>query len=293
MSGGSYDTVVVRWASGEVTVGTPAEANNREAFIEDSSLTTAEQAMEYGAAWLTGKGSLVDQADVGLTGATAALVPFTGLGIGDAVRVANRADVVETARVHGVGFTGLRRSGVANWSITVGSASQERVVRAQQDLSRVAAGSMKGTFAGSAPSPAPSFGGIQSGALPLINLPVADAESFTIEEPANRTKPYRFPEAAAVIRFQCQAESLVPTNPLDDPGDWTYADSIFELWKITYSAGSPTDHLLDTFTWPGTARLQQFLCEHLFATDESYQLRTNTAGSHNLITIQPIASSAN
>ena len=275
----SYDTVTVRWAGGEVEVGTPAAENSREAFIEESSLTTLEQAVEYGTQWLAGN-ETVDQSDIGIIGKT--LKPWDGIGKGDAIRVRNRLDVVETARVHGVGFTGIRRNGMPNWTVTVGTATQERAVRNTEQLTRLTQGSMKGSFPAAAPSPAPSFGDLPTGALPIINLPVADTDSLSTTPPLDRTKPYPFVEAAAIIRFQCAAESLVGST-----------DTEFQLYRITYSAGSPTDTLLETFTWPGTARRYQALCEHLFSPNESYQLRISQAGSHNLLTIQPIGSSAN
>ncbi len=276
----SYGAVWVRWANGEVLVGDLSAG--KEGFIEESSLTSIEQATDYGNRWLEDKGTTIDQADVGILGVTPTLVPWSGLAKGDAIRVRNRLDVVEDARVHARGFTGLRRNGDCNWSVTIGTASQERSVRNQQQLTRAAQGSMRGTFAASTVSAAPSFGDLSQGALPLMTVTPADTDTLSSEEPYDRTKPYPFVESAAIIRFQCTAESLVGST-----------DTVFGLWRITYSSGSPTATLLEPFTWPGTARRYQALCEHLFSPNDSFQLRVSQAGAHNLLTIQPIVSSAN
>jgi hypothetical protein len=69
---------------------------------------------------------------------------------------------------------------------------------------------------------------------------------------------------------------------------------VFSLWKIIYSGGNVASETeLEQFTWPGDKKLFQSLCDHPFATDEGYQLRVITAGSHNLFTIQPVGSSTN
>lgn len=292
MSGATFDTVVVRWASGELTVGTPAAENNLEGFIEDASLTSIEQAVEFGTQWLALHGATVDQTNVGINPQRDAVTPFTGLSKGDAVDYENRAGGREVGRIHSRGFTGLRRNGRADWAITIGTRRQEASIAAQRQLARIG-GSMRSSFASATPSPAPSFGDLSTSALPSMNLPVADTDLLSTEEPYDRTAPYRFTESAAVVRLQCQAESIVPDNPLDDPGDWTYTDSVLAIYKITYSGADPTATELEQFTWPGDSRLYQLICDHPYATDESYQLRTITAGSHRLLSIQPVGSSLN
>ncbi len=282
VSGATYDRVTVRWADGETIVGTPAATNSREGFIEDSSLTSEAQATEYGTQWLALHGTIVDQVDIGLTPLSGAMTPWDGLNKGDALRSASRAGTDETGRIYGVGFTGLRRNGVPDWSVTLGSATQERAVRAQRQLTKTAQGSMRDTFAAAAPSPAPSFGKVDSGQLPKTNLPVADADEFSLTYPFDRTKPYPFTEATSIIRFQCQCESLVGS-----------ADTTIDVYKITYAAGVPTETVVETFTWPGSQRRYQVIVDLPYAVNESYQLRCTAAGAHALHTIQPIGSSTN
>ena len=281
MSGATYDTVVVRFAKGEVKVGTDAAENTLQGFIEDSSLTDTGQAIAYGAAWLAAHGTTVDQVTVGVNPQTAGVTPYIGPSKGDALVVRDRADGPETSRVRAIGIAGLRRNGQANWVYTVGARRQEDAIATERQLAKIG-GSMRASFAASTPSPAPSFGDLATSALPTITLPIADADTFSIEEPYDRTKPTRFAEPAAVIRFQCTAESLVGST-----------NTVFALWKITYASGTPTATQLQSFSWSGTKRLAQFLCDHPFGVDEAFQLRILTAGAHNLAAIQPIASSTN
>ncbi len=280
----AYDTVVVRSdALGDITVGTPAAENSREGFIEVSSLTTVEQMVSYGEQWLAGNQETVDKVTVKINPQSEAVTPFLGVGKGDALKHEGRSGAVETGRVYSRGFTGLRRNGTPDWYVTLGSASELRQVANQRILTKSAEGSMRGSFAASAPSPAPSFGDLSTSALPTIDLPVADADEMSTLEPADRTKPYRFTQPAAIIRFRCTAESLVGSD-----------DSVFSLWKIIYSGGNVASETeLEQFTWPGDKKLYQSLCDHPFATDEGYQLRVITAGAHALFTIQPVGSSTN
>ena len=127
-----------------------------------------------------------------------------------------------------------------------------------------------------AAGPAGTFGGAG------IKGSFLDTErQAAVTQTVNRLKN---PEAkAAIIRFQCTAESLVGSS-----------DTVFALYRITYSGGTvAAETLLESFTWDGAARLAQFVCEHAFATSEGYQLRITAAGAHNLASIQPIGSSTN
>lgn len=282
MSGDTYDTVTVRFADNqEVEVGTPAGTDSLEGFIEEQSITTIDQAIAYGTQWLANHGTTVDQCDVGVIGVDAPLTPFLGLHKGDAVRVPDRTGTLETDRIHSIGFTGLQRGGVPLWSLTVGTRRQESLIADERRLAKLA-GTMGGSFAASVPSPAPSFGDAVSGRLPTITLPLADADAFTTTAPYDRTAPVRFGEPTAIIRLQCQCESLVGST-----------DSIVKVYRITYVGAIPTAHLEHTFTWPGTRRLFQSLCDVSFAPNEAYQLRITQAGAHNLASIQPFGSSAN
>lgn len=288
-----YDTAAVRWSGGEVSVGTPSASNSRHGFIEDSSLTSEAAATAYGTAWLAQHAETVDQVDATLEPGTA-LRPWTGVGKGDAVQMQNRAGTVETQRAMGVGFTGLRRNGVPAWSFTLGSASQNRRIVSQRQLSKITEGSMRGTFGGAAPRIAPSFGDLPTSALPASRIPVADVDQFIAanyfgidaEKPADRTKPYPFDEAQALIRVECACESLVGSD-----------DSLIDIYRVAYSDGGETytAALLDSFTWPGTVMRYTHVTELLFLKGQGIQLRipNDGSGAHRLITIQPIASSPN
>ena len=288
------NTVVVRWASGEVTVGTPAATNSIEAFIEDSSLTSESQAVEYGTQWLAMNGGApVDQIDIGVEPGTT-LRPWTGVAKGDALIVPNRAGTPERARVMGVGFAGLRRNGVPRWTFTVGSAAQRRAVVARRQLGQLAAGSMRGTFGAAAPRIAPSFADLPTSALPRTSIPVADTDAFiaaddplvTAENSLDRTKPYPFDDAQSLIRIECACESLVGS-----------ADSAVEVWRVAYSADGATIVVgkVDEFAWPGDVRRYTHVTEILFFARQGIQFRTpeDGAGAHRLITVQPITSSPN
>lgn len=287
------DTVVVRGAFGEVTVGTPAASNSVEAFIEDSSLIAEAQGIEYGTRWLEINSETVDQIDLGLEPGTA-LRPWTGVAKGDALNAPNRAGDIERARVMGVGFTGLRRNGVPRWTFTLGSASQRRYVTAQQQLTQLTAGSARGTFGSASPRIAPSFADLPTSALPRTSIPVADTDAFiaaddplvTAENSLDRTKPYPFDDAQSLIRIECACESLVGS-----------ADSAVEVWRVAYSADGATIVVgkVDEFAWPGSVRRYTHVTEILFFARQGIQFRTPAggAGAHRLITMQPITSSPN
>lgn len=289
----NYHTVNVRWSGGEVTVGTPAASNSRHGFIEDSSLTSEAAATAYGTQWLAQHSETVDQVDATLEPGAGAR-PWTGVGKGDAVQMPNRAGTVETQRVMGVGFTGLRRNGVPSWSFTLGSASQNRRITSQRQLSKITEGSMRGSFGSASPRIAPSFGDLPTSALPASRIPVADTDQLIAADfaginpdaPQDRTKPYPFDEAQSVIRVECACESLVGS-----------ADSEIDIYRVAYSSGGTviTASQIDSFTWPGTIRRFTHVTELLFLKGQGIQLRVPAGGSgaHALITIQPIASSPN
>lgn len=283
MSGATFDTVLVRWSGGETRCGFRAAENNLEGFVEEASLTTEAQAFAYGGIWLTEHGATVDQVSVGIQPQRTETTPFIsgGLGKGDALKVQGRDGVGATNRIYSVGFTGLRRNGQPNYAVTLGTRRQEREVAVQRQLGKIG-GTMGGSFLAATPSVAPSFGDVPNSPLPSISLPLADADTFTTESPYDRTAPVRFTDPTAIIRFQCQAESLVGTD-----------NTLFSLYRITYVGGTPTETPVETFTWDGTRRLAQFFCEHTFQPDQAYQLRIVTAGAHNLASIQPVGSSIN
>ena len=129
---GWYDTVVVKGAKHRVRVGTPAATNSREAFLEIADLTSVPQCIDYGTQWLAAHSSIADQVDLGIQPTSTELTPWDGLGIGDALQYDNRAGTQERGRIHGVGFKGLRRNGEPNWTVTLGSASQERGIVARR-----------------------------------------------------------------------------------------------------------------------------------------------------------------
>lgn len=282
MSGAAFDTVVVRWANGEVTVGTPAAENSLQGFIEDSSLSTSAQAIEYGQKWLDAHGTTIDQTTIGINPQRAEVTPYDGINKGDAVIAPDRSGTAEMGRIHSIGFTGLRRNGRPNWAVTLGTRRQEQSSAVARQLSKLG-GSMGATFAASSPSPAPTFGKVADGALSIVNLPVADVETFSTTSPYDRTSPYRFTEPASIMRFAFQCESLVGTT-----ATW------IDLYRLTYTSGAPSAAtFLERFTWPGTAYLFAIGCDHAFAQDTGYQLRCSQAGAHRLASIQPIASSIN
>lgn len=281
MSGATYDMVTVRWANGEEVVGTPAAENTLEAFLEETSLTTAAQAVEYGTIWLANHGTTVDQCNVGIDPQDAARTPYAGLHKGDLVSVPNRAGTQEPARIHSLGFTGLDRNGRAKWAVTVGTRKQEQEIATERQLAKIG-GSMGGSFTSSTLSAAPSYGSAVAGQLPTESLPLADADAFTTTAPYDRTSPYRFAEAKAIIRIACQADSLVGSTA-----------SVIEVWRISYTGGAPAATLQFSFSWPGTRYLFQAICDVVFPPDTAYQLRVHTAGAHQNIAIQPIGSSAN
>ena len=287
------DTVVVRGAFGEVTVGTHAASNSVEAFIEDSSLISEAQGIEYGTRWLEINSETVDQIDLGLEPGTA-LRPWTGVAKGDALNAPNRAGDIERARVMGVGFTGLRRNGVPRWTFTLGSASQRRYVTAQQQLTQLTAGSARGTFGSASPRIAPSFADLPTTALTRNTIPVADTQYFvpaddptiTADNTPDRTNPYLFDDAQALIRVECRCESLVGSD-----------DSVLSIWRVAYAADGTTiaTDEIESFTWPGDVRRYTHVTEILFFQRQGLQFRTpeDGAGAHRLITVQPITSSPN
>lgn len=296
-----YDTVTVRWADGEVEVGTPAVSNSRAGFIEDSSLTTEAQAVAYGTQWLATRTGTIDQVDATILPLTDGLRPWTGVSKGDAIRMPSRSGVAETGRLHGVGFAGLARNGVPRWTYTVGSAAQERAVIAGQQLTRLGQGSMRGSFGAATINPAPSYKDLDSGSLPKEQIPVADTDEFRLDEPYDRTKPVPFEDSKAIIRIECACESLVGSD-----------DSDIEVWRVAFAADGSTISAaqIDGFTWPGDVYRYTHVTELQYVRAQGYQLRNAqaagatlrldevsdgsiAAGAHRLITITAIASTAN
>lgn len=284
MSGGSYDTVRVAWAKGRVRVGTPNFANSREAFVEAADITSEAQAISYGEQWLALHGVYVDQIDIGVQPTNPALIPWSGVGKGDAIRTDNRSGTLQRARVHGVGFSGFRRNGEPRWTYTLGSASQERAVNSQRQLTAITQGTMSGSFKAGQVSIAPSFGDVSTSALPKRTLRIADTDELSTTSPADRTKPLPFDEAESVIRLECAAESLVGST-----------DSIFEIWRVAWATDGTTiaQSSIDTFTWPGDRYRFTYVTELLFTHGQGMQLVCTQAGAHALVSIQPISSSAN
>ena len=281
---GWYDTVVVKGAKHRVRVGTPASTNSREAFLEIADLTSVQQCIDYGTQWLAAHSAIVDQVDLGIQPTAPELTPWDGLGIGDALQYTNRAGTQERGRIHGVGFTGIRRNGEPNWTVTLGSASQERGIVARRQLSGLTQGTMSGTFKAGAVSIAPSFADVSTGALPKRTLRVADADAFSETSPADRTKPLPFEEAESIIRFECACESLVGST-----------DSVIEIWRVAWSTAGTViaTSKLGEWTWPGDRYRFTHVCDHLFLHGQGVQLICTQAGAHNLFTIQPIGSSTN
>ena len=174
---GWYDTVVVKGAKHRVRVGTPAATNSREAFLEIADLTSAQQCIDYGTQWLAAHSAIVDQVDLGIQPTAPELTPWDGIGVGDALQYDDRAGDQERGRIHGVGFTGLRRNGEPNWTVTLGSASQERGIVARRQLSGLTQGTMSGTFKAGAVSIALSFADVPAelmGGGDVFKSPSAD-----------------------------------------------------------------------------------------------------------------------
>lgn len=282
MSGAAFDAVKVRWADGHVWVDadTPATENKRFGYIEDSSITSRQQAIDYGTRWLASHQDVVDQTDIGVHVTSSTLVPWTGIEVGDAVRAPNRSGVLETGRVHGTGFTGLGRAGYPKWSFTLGSAAQELDVRNQRQLTKIAQGSMRGTFWAAQTNPVPSYGSMVSGKLPWNELRMADTDELSLGE---STSPLPFDEPTAVIRFQCTSESLVGSD-----------DTVIAVHRLTYSGASITDDsTVLTITWPGNTRQYSVLCDISFTTSQKLQLVCTSPGAHALLNVKPIGSSLN
>jgi hypothetical protein len=288
-----YDQIAVRWALGETIVGAEPDENGRMAFAEDATLLTEAAAISYGERWLADHAETLDQFTVGVLPNRDATTPYRGVGKGDRITARDRDFVDLDMRIHSVALMGMRRNGDAEWAYTLSSRKQEALVARERELARLGA-SMSGSFGSATPNPAPSYAGLSNSALPITELPLADTDSFTTEEPYDRTAFYRFKENTSIIRFQCQADSIVPDNPLDDPGDWTYTNTVFQLWKIVLSGDSVvSETALETITWPGERRMLQHFCNRPFVTDDNYQLRVTQAGSHGLASIQPIGSTIN
>lgn len=282
MSGAAFDAVKVRWPDGHVLVeaDTPATENRRTGFLEDSSITSKAQAIEYGRKWLASHQDIVDQHEVGIEPASSTLNPWTGRAPGDALRVRNRAGTVETSRVHGVGFTGLRRNGMPLWSFTLGSASQELAVRNQRQLTKLAQGSMRGSFRAAAVNPVPSYGSMVSGKLPWNELRLADTDELTT---GMETSPLPFEEPTAIIRFQCTAESLVGST-----------DTYIAVHRLTFDGAAITaDETVLSIEWPGNSRQYSVLCDLSFSTAQKLKLVCTQAGAHALLNVKPIGSSLN
>lgn len=280
---GRYDTAVVRWAKGRVRVGTAASTNSREAFLEVTDLTSEAQATEYGTQWLAAHTGTVDQVDLGIQ-PTASVTPWADIAVGDALRYTGRAGTLERGRIHGVGFGGIRRNGEPNWTVTLGSASQERGIVARRQLSNLTQGTMGGTFKAGAVSIAPSFADVPTGALPKRTLRIADTDALSEEAPYDRTKPLPFDEAESIIRWECACESLVGST-----------DSVFEVWRVAWSTAGTiiAQSQIGGWTWPGDRYRFTHVSDHLFLHGQGMQIVCVTAGAHNLVTIQPISSSAN
>jgi hypothetical protein len=281
---GPYDTAVVRWAKGRVRVGTAAATNSREAYLEVVDLTSEQQATEYGTAWLAAHAGTVDQVDLGIQPTTSEMTPWDGIGNGDALRYTGRDGTTERGRIHGVGFAGIRRNGEPNWTVTLGSASQERGIVARRQLSGLTQGTMAGTFKAGAVAIAPSFAGVPTSALPKRTLRIADTDALSEEAPYDRTKPLPFDEAESIIRWECACESLVGS-----------ADSEFEIWRVAWSTAGTiiARSQIGGWTWPGDRYRFTHVSDHLFLHGQGMQIVVTTAGAHNLVTIQPISSSAN
>ncbi len=281
---GPYNTAVVRWAKGRVRVGTAAATNSREAYLEVIDLTSEQQAIDYGTAWLDAHATTVDQVDLGLQPTEPELVPWSGIGVGDALRYTGRDGSTERGRIHGVGFSGLRRNGEPNWTVTLGSASQERGIVARRQLTSLTQGTMAGTFRAGAVSIAPSFAGVATSALPKRTLRVADTDALSEEAPYDRTKPLPFDEAESIIRWECAAESLIGS-----------ADSVFQIWRVAWSTAGTViaREQIGGWTWPGDRYRFTHVSDHLFLHGQGMQIVVATAGAHNLVSVQPISSSAN
>lgn len=281
---GAYDTAVVRWAKGRVRVGTPAAENSREGYLEVTDLTSREQAVEYGTQWLAAHNGTVDQVDLGLQPTETELTPWVGRNCGDALRYVDRDGTTQRGRIHGVGFAGIRRNGEPQWTYTLGSASQERGIVARRQLTGLTQGTMAGTFKAGAVSIAPSFAGVATSALPKRTLRIADTDALSEEAPYDRTKPLPFDEAESIIRWECACESLIGS-----------ADSVFEVWRVAWSTAGTViaREQIGGWTWPGDRYRFTHVSDHLFLHGQGMQIVVASAGAHNLVTIQPISSSAN
>jgi hypothetical protein len=288
-----YDQVTVRGANQQIVVGAAPSENGRMGFVEDATLLTSEAMQAYGERWLEANSETIDQITLGVLPNRTATMPYRGVGKGDRIVARTRDDTDIDARLVSIGLMGMRRNGDAEWAYTFSTRKQEAFVARQRDLAKLGA-SMSGSFGSATPNPAPSYAGLSNSALPIIELPLADTDAFSTEEPYDRTALYEFKEDTAIIRLQCRADSIVPVNPLDDPGDWTYTDTIFQVWKVIEAGGSlVSETAVETITWDGDKRGLQHFCNLSFVTNENYQLRVTQAGSHFLATIQPIGSTIN
>ena len=288
-----YDQVMVRWANNQTIVGTAPEENGRIAFVEDATLLTEAAAIAYGERWLADRTETFDQVTLGVIPSRDDVRPYVGRGKGDRVVGRDRDGADEDDRIVSISLLGMRRNGAAEWGYTLSTRKQEAFIARERDLAKLG-GSMSGTFGSATPNPAPSYAGLSNSALPIIELPLADTDAFSTEPPYDRTALYRFKEDTSIIRLQCQADSIVPDNPLDDPGSYVYSDTVFGLWKIILDGDATlSETLLETVTWPGERRMLQWFCNQPFVTDDNYQLRVTQAGSHYLASIQPIGSTIN
>lgn len=282
MSGGSFDQVIVRWADGQTVVGTAASSNNRVGFIEESSLTSELQAIDYGQRWLAANGQSLDTSIVETRPALDA-GPWGGVGLGDAVDVQQRDGGLETVRVVGRGINGFSRAGVPNWSLAVGAAGSQRQLRQVRELARLGAGSGGGSFP-AASSAAPSWGTVESGKLPQWFFPVADTDELSTAEGLAKTNPYPVERQCSVIRLVCQAESLVGST-----------SSKFHINRVAYNAAGTIVYVDDVYelVWPGNKYRYTAVVDIPFEVGQGYQIETTQAGAHALLTIRALASSAN
>ena len=108
----------------------------------------------------------------------------------------------------------------------------------------------------------------------------------TDDDTPDRTNPYLFDDAQALIRVECRCESLVGSD-----------DSVLSIWRVAYAADGTTiaTDEIESFTWPGDVRRYTHVTEILFFQRQGLQFRTpeDGAGAHRLITVQPITSSPN
>lgn len=216
---GWYDTVVVKGAKHRVRVGTPAATNSREAFLEIADLTSVQQCIDYGTQWLAAHSTIADQVDLGLQPTAPELTPWDGLGVGDALQYTNRAGDQERGRIHGVGFTGIRRNGEPNWTVTLGSASQERGVVARRQLTGLTQGTMSGTFKAGAVSIAPSFADVSTGRSRSARFvsPMPTRSPKRLRPTGRSRSPSRKPRALSVSSARVNRSS-VPLTPSSRSG---------------------------------------------------------------------------